>query len=145
MRYFRSDREGQCQTNPQLDFGQFGRRAGERILQGKWIRQGILLLSRLGRDSEEIDAPHILRLEPSLTHSIFGQSQAKAAQFISRDHQTADKATSVTAARTSSETVSLSFFQRPSFEEVDVCHHITKVDSFAPHFVHSRTLVGQGL
>ena len=27
-----------------------------------------------------------------------------------------------------------------SFEEVDVCRHITKLDSFAPHFVHSRTL-----
>ena len=62
---------------PKLDFGQFGRCAGERILQGKRIRQGILSLSRLGRDSEEIDPPHILRLEPSLTHSIFGQSQAK--------------------------------------------------------------------
>ena len=51
----------------QLDFGQFAPRAGERVLQGQKIRQGILLLSRLGRDSKEIDAPHILHLQPSLT------------------------------------------------------------------------------
>ena len=30
----------------ELDFGQFRQRAGERILQGKLIRRGILLLSR---------------------------------------------------------------------------------------------------
>ena len=53
---------------PKLDFGQFRQRAGGRILEGKLIRRGILLLSRLGRDSQEIDPPHILRFEPSLTH-----------------------------------------------------------------------------
>jgi hypothetical protein len=47
---------------PQLGFGQFEWRAGERILQGKQIRQEILLLSRPGRDRKEIDAPHIFRL-----------------------------------------------------------------------------------
>jgi len=50
-----------------LDFGQFRQRAGERILQGKLIRRGILLLSRLGRDIKEIDTPRILPFEPSLT------------------------------------------------------------------------------
>ena len=51
-----------------LEFGQFRQRPGERILQGKRIRRGILSLSRLCRDSKEIDAPHILRLERPLTH-----------------------------------------------------------------------------
>ena len=51
----------------ELDFGQFRQRAGERILQGKLIRRGILLLSRLGRDIKEIDTPRILPFEPSLT------------------------------------------------------------------------------
>ena len=50
-----------------LDFGQFRQRAGERILQGKLIRWGTLLLSRLGRDVKEIDTPRILPFEPSLT------------------------------------------------------------------------------
>ena len=50
-----------------FDFGQFRQRAGERILQGKLIRWGILLLSRLGRDIKEIDTPRILPFEPSLT------------------------------------------------------------------------------
>jgi len=54
-------------TSPKLDFGQFRQRAGERILQGKLIRRGILLLSRLGRDIKEIDTPRILPFEPSLT------------------------------------------------------------------------------
>jgi hypothetical protein len=54
-------------ASPKLDFGQFRQRAGERILQGKLIRRGILLLSRLGRDIKEIDTPRILPFEPSLT------------------------------------------------------------------------------
>jgi hypothetical protein len=52
----------------ELDFGQFRQRPGERILQGKRIRRGILSLSRLCRDSKEIDATHISRLERPLTH-----------------------------------------------------------------------------
>jgi len=55
-------------TRTELDFGQFRQRPGERILQGKRIRRGILSLSRLCRDSKEIDAPHISRLKRSLTH-----------------------------------------------------------------------------
>src|SRR5271154_5127276 len=53
---------------PKLDFGQFRRRPGEPILQGKRIRWEILSLSRPGRDSKEIDAPHIFRIKRSLTH-----------------------------------------------------------------------------
>jgi tripartite-type tricarboxylate transporter receptor subunit TctC len=53
-------------------------------LWGKLIRQRISSLSRLGRDSEEISAPHVLGLEPSLTHSNFGQSQAKYASPLER-------------------------------------------------------------
>ena len=53
---------------PRLDFGQFRQRAGKRILQGKLIRRGILLLSRLGRDIKETGTPRILPFEPSLTH-----------------------------------------------------------------------------
>ena len=35
------------------------------------------MLSRLGRDRKEIDAPRVLRLDLSLTHSNFGQSRAE--------------------------------------------------------------------
>jgi hypothetical protein len=35
--------------------------------------------SQLDRDSEEIDPPHILRFEPSLTRSNFCQNQAEVA------------------------------------------------------------------
>ena len=41
------------------------------------IRRRFFLLSRLGRDRKEIDAPCILRLDLSLTHSNFGQSRAQ--------------------------------------------------------------------
>ena len=71
------DRFRRLVFSSELDFGQFEQPAGDHILWGKLIRQRISSLSRLGRDSEEISAPHVLGLEPSLTHSNFGQSQAQ--------------------------------------------------------------------
>ncbi|MFZ0457739.1 MAG: response regulator transcription factor, partial [Rhodoplanes sp.] len=41
------------------------------------IRRRFFLLSRLGRDRKEINAPRVLRLDLSLTHSNFGQSRAE--------------------------------------------------------------------
>jgi hypothetical protein len=67
-------------TDTKLDFGQFGQCAGARILRGKLIRLRISSLSRLCRDRKEIDSAHILGLDPSLTHSNFGQSRAKVVQ-----------------------------------------------------------------
>ena len=46
-------------------------------MRDKQIRRRFFLLSRLGRDRKEIDAPRVLRLELSLTHSNFGQSRDK--------------------------------------------------------------------
>ena len=49
---------------------------GRAHLRGKQIRRRFFLLSRLGRDRKEINAPRVLRLDLSLTHSNFGQSRA---------------------------------------------------------------------
>ena len=46
-------------------------------MRGKQIRRRFFLLSRLGRDRKEIDPPRVLRLDLSLTHSNFGQSELR--------------------------------------------------------------------
>ena len=46
-------------------------------MRDKQIRRRFFLLSRLGRDRKEIDAPRVLRLELSLAHSNFGQSELR--------------------------------------------------------------------
>ena len=56
---------------------------GERICGVSRYGGRFFLLSRLGRDRKEIDAPCILRLNSSLTHSNFGQSRAERSPLIS--------------------------------------------------------------
>src|SRR6266545_4644619 len=67
-------------TDSELDFGQFGRRARVRTLQGKRIERGISLRSRLGRDRREIDAPLILRPKPLITRSKLAKVQLRCSR-----------------------------------------------------------------